>query len=160
MSLFGNDAFEWRETYFLLLRAADRPAAEQVVACLKQGHERYQLSAPQADRSGRFESITLLSPEDFSGMDITYVTGDEVSEQIDELSREIAKSTLSDGDRKKLTRLQQCDARLDVYHFENVAAKLGQDEEYLDPGSLIIVLRRLAKLCHGISVDPQSGMLM
>src|SRR5687768_10905169 len=102
MSLFGNEAYQWRETYFVLLRAIDRPTAEQVLACLKHGNEHYQVSDVQADVQGRFESLTLLSPEDFSAMDVTYITGDEVTEQIDELSREIAKSTLTDDDRKKL----------------------------------------------------------
>ena len=160
MSLFGNDAYQWRETYFVLLRAADRPTAEQVLACLKHGNEHYQVSDILADNHGKFESLTLLSPDDFSAMDVTYVTGDEVTEQIDELSREIVKSTLTEDDRKKLSRLQQCDSRLDVYHFENVAAEQDLEEGYLDPGSLIIVLRKLAKLCHGVGVDPQSGMLM
>jgi hypothetical protein len=160
MALFGNDAYQWRETYFVLLRAVDRPKAEQVLACLKHGSEQYQIADVLADEEGRFESLTLFSPDDFSAMDVTFVTGEEVTEQIDELSREIAKSTLTDEDRKRLSWLQQCDSRLDVYHFENVAAEPDMEEEYLDPGSLIIVLRRLAKLCHGVGVDPQSGMLM
>ncbi len=160
MSLFGNDAYQWRETYFVLLRAVDRPGTEQVLACLKQGNAHYQLLDVLSDIHGRFESLTILSPEDFSAMDVTYVIGNEVTEQLDELSREIAKSTLTDDDRRKLTRLQHCDARLDIYHFEHVAGSENQEEEFLDPGSLIIVLRRLAKLCHGVGVDPQSGTLM
>jgi hypothetical protein len=160
MSLFGNDGYQWRETYFLLLRAADRPALDQVIHALTHGQEHYQLRDEVADSHGRFESLTLLSPDDHSAMDITYVVGDEVSDQIDELSREIAKSTLTETDRKKLAWLQQCDARIDVYHFESISAEDGPDEEFLDPGSLIIVLKRLAKLCHGVSVDPQSGLLM
>lgn len=160
MSLFGNDSYQWRETYFLLLRSADRPLAKDVVACLKQGPEHYDLSEAQEDEKGRFESLTLISAEDFSGMDITYVVGEEVAEQIEELSRDISRSTLSDEDQKKLSRLRHCDARLDVYHFEKVATEFDQEEEYLDPGSLIIVLRRLARLCHGIGVDPQSGTLL
>jgi hypothetical protein len=160
MSLFENEGYQWRETYFVLLRAADRPKADQVVTCLKQGTEQYQIADVLADTDGGFESLTLHSPDDFSAMDVTYVTGEEVTEQIDELIREIMKSTLSDDDRKKLMWLQQCDSRLDVYHFENVAAEPDAEDEYLDPGSLIIVLRRLAKLCHGVGVDPQSGTLM
>lgn len=160
MSLFGNDEYQWRETYFVMLRAVDRPRTEPVLACLKQGRGHYELKDVLSDDHGRFESLTLLSPDDFSGMDVTYVTGNEVTEQLDELSREIAKSTLTEEDRKKLARLQQCDARLDIYHFEHMAGNNGQDEEFLDPGSLIIVLKRLAKLCHGIGVDPQSGTLM
>lgn len=160
MSLFGDDSYQWRETYFVMFRVPDRPLLDQVLACLKQGQERYQVTDPRADAHGRFESATVVSPDDFSGMDITYVTGEEVTDQIEELTREITRSTLTDDDHKKLARLQQCDARLDIYHFENMAGVQDLEEEYLDPGSLIIVLRRLARLCHGVGIDPQSGSLM
>ena len=160
MSLFGDDRFQWRETYFVLFQLTQRPLATDVVASLCQHNERYTVTDVQADEAGRFESVTLQSPDDFSAMDITFVTGEEVAEHIEELSREIEKSTLTDDGRKKLARLQRCDARFDVYHFEQVANQVGDDEDFLDPGSLIIVLKRLTKLCHGISIDPQSGMLM
>lgn len=159
MSLFGNDEYQWRETYFVMFRQTDRPSADDVVASLSQASDRHVVTDVQADDKGRFESLTLHSPDDCSAMDITYVIGEEVAEQIEELSREIAKSTLTEEGRKVLARLQQCDARFDVFHFEHVAAQ-GEDEEGLDPGSLIIVLKRLARLSHGIGVDPQSGTLM
>lgn len=160
MSLFADDRYQWRETYFVLIRSPDRPAAAAVAELLRQGAEHYDVTNVQADEEGRFEALTLFSPDDFSAMDIIYVTGDEVAEQVSELSDEIAKSALTEDGRKKLGRLQHCDARLDVYHFEQVADRPDDEEEFLDPGSLIIVLKRLARLCHGISVDPQSGTLM
>lgn len=160
MSLFGNDRYQWRETYFILFRQTDRPSAKEVAASLSQGSSRYTVTDVQGDEEGRFESLTVKSPDDFSAMDVTLVTGDEIKEHIEELSREIAKSTLTEEGRKKLARLQHCDARFDIYHFEEVASQTGEEEDYLDPGSLIIVLKRLTKLCRGISIDPQSGMLM
>jgi hypothetical protein len=160
MSLFGDDRYQWRETFFVLFRQAERPLAKDVAAALQQGNERYSVTDVQGDENGRFESLTLQSPEDFSAMDVTFVTGEEVTEQIEELSREIAKSTLTDDGRKKLQFLQQCDARFDIYHFEQVDNRAGEEDDYLDPGSLIIVLKRLGKLCHGVGVDPQSGSLM
>jgi hypothetical protein len=160
MSLFADERYQWRETYFVLFRSPDRPLASDVASLLCQGNERHEVTDVQADEYGRFESLTLFSPDDFSAMDITFVTGEEVAEQVNELSCEIAKSTLTDEGRKKLARLQHCDARFDVYHFERIAERQSEDEDYLDPGSLLIVLGRLAKLCHGVSVDPQTGTLM
>jgi hypothetical protein len=160
MSLFADERFQWRETYFVLFRSPDRPTAEEVAQLLQQGNERHQIADVQADGQGRFEALTLFSPDDFSAMDITYVTGEEVAEQVEELSCEIAKSTMTEEHRKKLARLQRCDARFDVYHFEQVAGRPSDEDDFLDPGSLIIVLKRLTKLCHGVSVDPQSGTLM
>ena len=113
-----------------------------------------------ADESGNFESLTLRSPDDFSAMDITLVTGDEVLEQIEETVREMAKMTLTEEERKKLDQLAECDARFDVFHFEQLMLDDDGDDEFLDPGGLLLVLERLAKLCQGISIDPQSGSLM
>ncbi|MGE0760862.1 MAG: hypothetical protein AB7F89_08460 [Pirellulaceae bacterium] len=160
MSLFADDRFQWRETYFVLFRSPDRPQADAVASVLRQGAERYEVTNIQADATGKFEALTLFSPDDCSAMDVIFVSGDEVAEQVNELSGEIAKSTLTDETRKKLGRLQQCDARFDVYHFERIEGHPQDDEEFLDPGSLIIVLKRLTRLCHGVSVDPQSGTLM
>src|SRR5690242_11746327 len=102
MSLFGDDRYQWRETYFVLFQLTQRPLAKNVVDSLCQHNERYSVIDVRADEEGRFEALTLQSPEDFSAMDITLVTGDEVAEHIQELSREIAKSTLTDDGRKKL----------------------------------------------------------
>ena len=55
------------------------------------------------------------------------------------------------------------DARLDVMHFERVSTDSfdDNDEEFaagaLDPGSLLNVVEALAKLTHGLPIDPASG---
>ena len=46
------------------------------------------------------------------------------------------------------------------FHFEQVAGSNHEEEDFLDPGGLLIVLERLAELCRGVSVDPQSGSFM
>jgi hypothetical protein len=157
MALFSDDRYQWRETYFVLFREADRPSAEAVKQALRDG--RSEISELKADPQGKFESVTVKSPEDFSGMDITYVTGEEVTEQIDELLRELVKQTLNDDDRTKLNTLGECNARFDIFHFEEVQADT-DDDEFLDPGALLLVLERLARLCRGVGIDPQSGSLI
>jgi len=157
MSLFGDEMYQWRETYFVLFREADRPKLERVVDALSDG--RSEISAVRGDEQGRFESITVKSPEDFSGLDITYVTGDEVTEQVEELLRDLVKQTLTDDDRQKLNFIGECDARFDVFHFEEVQSG-SEEEEFLDPGALLLVLERLARLCRGVGIDPQSGSLV
>ena len=60
-----------------------------------------------------------------------------------------------------LERLPECSARLDIYHFERTVYPEADDEDDLmDPGALLSVLQRLAELCEGIPVDPQSGILL
>lgn len=157
MSLFGDDRYEWRETYFVYLRDADRPTAAAVQETLDVG--RSEFTDLRADENGLFESVTIRSHEDFSGMDITFVTGAEVTEQIEELLRDMVKQTLTDDDRQKLNVMGECNARFDIFHFEEVASKDG-DEEFLDPGALLLVLERLARICNGVGIDPQSGSLI
>ena len=158
MSLFGDDQYQWRETYFVLFRNADRPSAESVAEELAD--DRTEVVNVRSDESGRLESLTLKAPDDFSAMDLTFVTGDEVREQVDQLLRDLAHTTLDETERGKLDQLGECDARFDVFHFEQVQMYDDAAEEILDPGGLLIVLEKLAGLCQGVGVDPQSGSLM
>jgi len=159
MSLFGNDQYQWRETYFVLFQDSTRPLAKEVVKALTQQDDRYDVTDVAADESGRLESLTIRSPEDASAMDISYVSGEEVTEQTDELLRTLAKATLSDEDREKLNFIGECDSRFDIFHFEEVSPDEA-DENYLDPGALLLVMETLARICKGVGVDPQSGTLM
>jgi hypothetical protein len=161
MSLFGDGQYQWRETYFVLFQQANRPQADGVVKALTGNDGRFQVSDVRADEEGRLESLTLKSPDDFAAMDITYVTGEEVTEQIEELSREVSKATLTEEDREKLRTLYECDGRYDIFHFEQVlSADDGSEDDFLDPAALLIVMERLSELCQGVAVDPQSGSLM
>ena len=158
MSLFGNDEYQWRETYFVLFRFKDRPVADDVVAALKNDHN--DIIDVRADESGLFESLTVKSPDDSSGMDITFVTGEEVTEHVEELLRDLVKSTLTDEDREKLNLLGDCDSRFDIFHFEQISFVGDEEDEILDPGSLLLVLEAVARLCRGVGIDPQSGSLI
>ena len=160
MSLFGDGQYQWRETYFVLFRQSDHPMANQVVEELTRDDGRFHVSNVRADEGGRLESLTLKSPDDFAAMDISFVSGEEVSEQIEELIREISRATLTDEEREKMRRLTRCDARFDIFHFEQIPPDDEEGDEFLDPAALLIVIERLSKLCHGIGVDPQSGSLM
>jgi|CXWL01.1.fsa_nt_gi hypothetical protein len=162
MSLFENDLYQWRETYFVLFPQSNRPSAAAVATALRRQDPHYEVSEVVANKAGLLESLTIRSPEDSSAMDITFVAGEEVTEQREELLNTLAKSTLRDGDRDKLNFLGECDSRFDIYHFEE-ASFVGGDEDAddpLDPGALLLVMECLAKLCQGVSIDPQSGSLM
>ena len=53
------------------------------------------------------------------------------------------------------------DARFDVYHFEEVSEIPDEEDDGpLDPGTLLLVLNKLARLCHGEALDPQTGELL
>jgi hypothetical protein len=163
MSLFENDQYQWRETYFVLFDEEHRPAAKKVEEALHELGRRFQISDVCADESGRFESLTLLSPDDYAAMDVSCVLGDEVTEQLSELTIDLERNAETEEDKAMLSRLPKCTGRLDVFHFEQHVPNGAEGDdrgEFMDPGALLIVLQQLADLCQGVAVDPQTGTLL
>ncbi|MBW3596768.1 MAG: hypothetical protein KY475_05770 [Planctomycetes bacterium] len=159
MSLFEDDHYQWRETFFVFFDERSRPSPSQFQKFLAELGSNYEVREVRTDDDGRFESATVLAPGDFAAMDITYVGGDEVTEQIEQMSEDLGNATLNAGQVEKLRKITRCNARFDIYHFEQMAEE--EDEaDMMDPGGLLIVLERLAKLCDGVGLDPQSGQLM
>lgn len=162
MSLFENQEYRWRDTYFVLFHAKDRPSAGAMLQALETLGPRFQVQETRCDEAGRFESMTLMSPDDFSAMDISFIAGDEVEEQVQTLLKGEKASQMTKEEQDKWKLLKGCDARFDIYHFERIVLSEEDDEDegFLDPGGLLIVLECLSQLCHGVSIDPQAGTVL
>ncbi len=158
MSMFENEQYRWRETYFVLFECSKRPTLEKLQQTLTKLNSRFTLTNLDADESGRFESMTVLSPDDFAALDISYLEGEEVIEQASELIEELDTTDCRAEDRARLDRIRKCDARFDVLHFEQIVNFDDEEaEEMLDPSALLVVLDALAKETNGVAVDPQAG---
>jgi len=160
MSLFENSLYQWRETYFVLHDANNRPSVSEMQTMLDQLDERYEYREIRATDDGKFEAVTIYCPTDCSAMDVTFADGEDVAEAKESLCEQLRLATLSAEDRERLAFVEKCDARLDVFHFERAVMQEEGDEEILDPGALLIILEHIAELCKGVAVDPQSGELM
>lgn len=160
MSMFENDQYRWRETYFVLFDAKNRPTLKEVQKRLSRLSCRLTLTNLSADEQGRFESVTVLAPDDFAALDVCYLSGPEVTEQAEELCEEMQAPACSKGERARVERLRHCTSRFDVLHFEQIADLEAEPDEMLDPSTLLIVLEALVELSDGVAVDPQSGTLM
>lgn len=158
MSTFESDNFRWRETYFVLFDAARRPSLQKVEQTIQRLKDHFELSQACAEEDGSFESLTVMAPDDYAALDISYVEGEEVTEQVQQLIKDLKTSTLQPGDLEKLARLPKCDGRFDLMHFEQVLE--GDEDEMLDPTALLLVMEALVKLTGGVGIDPQSGALM
>lgn len=158
MSLFEDERYVYRDTFFVLFESANRPTTEQVEKMLKALGDKYEPASLRSSE-GFFESVTIRSPHDSSAMDITLVQGEEVVEQVAELYAEFRGSTLAGDDLDKLKKLSHCNARFDVFHFEQVSMGT-DDEEMVDPGGLLLVMERLAATCDGLGIDPQSKVML
>ncbi len=162
MSLFENDEYQWRETFFVLFDEANRPDGETLKAKFAQLRRGLEIENLQSDEADRIESLTIISEEDYAGMDISYVAGEEVQEQVPHLIDEMLAAAITPEERRQAEGLADCNARLDIFHFQRVAAGGGVDDEegYLDPGGLLTVLDWLGDLVDGVVVDPQTGSVL
>lgn len=162
MSLFANGNYRWRETYFVLFEQSKLPSPLGMREALEKLGTGYEILEESIDEDGCIEAMTVVSVYDFAAMDISYVTGEEVAEQIAELQSELDDTELTQLEQAKLKRLPECNARFDIYHFQQVVDNDSDDDEdeFMDPGSLLAVLEQLAQLCDGVGVDPQAGSLM
>lgn len=161
----SDDQLEWRDTYFVLFRQADRPTLTQVEAAITESSKRLKLEHLEADEDGMFESVLVEAPQDNAAVEISYERGEAVVEQ----SIEFAKQLKDELTPKQLKFLLKADARFDIMLFERVrdgfADSGGEDDEEweggsLDPSSLLNVVGALAKLTGGLPIDPASGAVL
>jgi hypothetical protein len=161
MSLFADSRYQWRETYFVLFDRQRRPRAADVKRSLADLGPRIEIHEINADDDGYLESMTILSHADAAGMDVTYVEGEEVKEQIVQLRQEWKGKRPDQKEQPHIARALHADARFDVFHFEEITSLPDEDDDgFLDPGTLLLVLNKLSKLCHGEALDPQTGELL
>ena len=121
MSLFEDNQYQWRETYFVLFEQRDRPAAEKVVKELAKLEQHFDIKNVTANEQGQLEALTLISHDDNAAMDVTYLSGDEVREQVRELAEEMRGMPLDKEEQAKLDALAPCDARFDVFQLGEAA---------------------------------------
>lgn len=152
--------YHWRETYFILFKSADRPTLTQVEQVLGGLSDRLVLEELTANDEGQFESVRVVSPDDYAAIEINYEAGEAVVEQ----GSDLAKQLRDDAHPDQLSRLLASDARLDVMHFEQVVTlepNLDDEmDEMIDPTSLLMVVDALVELIGGVAIDPASGEIL
>lgn len=162
MSSFDNPQFQWRETFFLFHRPEKQPTVKSVERTLKQVNPRFEIREINGDADGKFASLTLIAPDAYSAIDMSYAEADELAEQIETLQKELTATDAED--REKVGRIRPTDMRLDLLHFEQIVVGEDDDDDemdaYFDPGALILVINALAKLCDGVGVDPGSATVV
>lgn len=161
MSLFADSRYQYRETYFVLFEHQHRPKAADVERLLVELGPRMEIHELAANDGGLLESMTVLSHADAAGMDIAYVEGEEVKEQVGQLRQEWKGKRPDAKEKPHLARALHADARFEIYHFEEITDLPDEEDDGpLDPGTLLLVLNKLARLCHGEALDPQTGELL
>ena len=163
MSLFGNPDYRWRETYLILFPAEHRPTVTAVRKAFASVREHLELIDVRGSEEELLESLTVHSPEDYSAMDVSYVDGEEVTEQLPELVQELRQNAADEEERGQVKLVEKSSARLDVMHFQKRSAGESEEEDedaFMDPGGVLRVLALLGRVCRGVAVDPQSGVIV
>jgi hypothetical protein len=164
MSTFDDLNYRWRETYFVFLRAANRPTVEKLQKNFGRLKTQFELTDVKGDEEGRLESARIIAAAANAAIDINFVEGEEVIEQIKQMRQEMKLTAETPEEKEKLAHIRQCDARLDVLHFQRLDESAFFDEEdqdeMIDPGALLTVLERLAELCRGVGFDPAASSVL
>ncbi len=160
MSMFEDGQYQWRETYFVLFPSQRRPKLKDVQKAITKLRQHLTLTNLAADKDGLLESLTILAPDDFAALDVSYLSGDEVREQVAQLAEEVEPSCCCEDEKKRLKELRECDARLDIFHFEQMVDADAEEDGMFDPSALLVILDTLAELTDGVSVDPQGGAML
>lgn len=160
MSLFENNLYSWRETFFVLFEEKNRPSTEATRQAILSIGGNYEISDLRESAADTFDAMTVISPDDCAAMDLTFISGEEVKEHVAELKEEFSNTGLTDEERTKLETLDQYNARFDVFHFEQLVDFSEEEDEFMDPGTVLLVLEKLAALCQGVAIDPQSSSIM
>lgn len=163
MSLFENDEYQWRETYFVFFRSEKRPDSDTVQKALRSLNSNFEVANVREGDSETLEFLTVLAPDDYAAMDISVVTGEEVAEQKEDLLKQLLENAVGE-EAKHVQAIEACDCRFDIFHFEQMVfvGRSADDEpdDFMDPGTVLLVMQKLAELCDGIAVDPQSNTLL
>ena len=159
MSLFDDPNYRWRDTFLVFFDDNQRPTIELALSAIQQ-IGKFEVQHSSASESRHIESITITSSVDLVGLEILYVAGDEVVEETEPLILELAEDAMLLGNEDSLTLLSTANARFDILHFEKITDNSNEpsdDDELMDPGSLLTVTAALADLVNGVAVDPSSA---
>tara|TARA_B110000438_G_scaffold174768_1_gene167005 strand:+ start:1328 stop:1816 length:489 start_codon:yes stop_codon:yes gene_type:complete len=159
MSLFDDSNYRWRDTFLVLFDDEQRPTVELALSAIQQ-IGKFEVRNSSESESQHIESITITSNVDLTGLEILYVAGAEVVEETEALVVELTEEAMLLGQENALVQLSAANARFDILHFEKITEnsnELSDDDELMDPGSLLTVTAALADLVNGVAVDPSSA---
>jgi hypothetical protein len=159
MSLFDDPNYRWRDTFLVLFDDEQRPTVDLALSAIQQ-IGKFEVRNSSESESQHIESITITSNVDLTGLEILYVAGAEVVEETEALVVELTEDAMLLGQENALVQLSAANARFDILHFEKITEnsnELSDDDELMDPGSLLTVTAALADLVNGVAVDPSSA---
>ena len=120
MTLFDDDRYDWRETYFVYFESSHRPKLPDVRRALKAYAPFFHILHSKSDPTGNLLEMTVASYEDHAALEIVYREGNDILNEARHLALSMEKDA-SEGEHTQLQKIAQCKTRFDVHHFEQTA---------------------------------------
>ena len=120
MTLFEDDRYDWRETYFIYFEPSHRPKLPEVRRAIKTDAPFFSVLDCKAEPDGSLVALTIASYENHAAVEIVYREGKAVQTEIQHLVRSLKKEATA-TEQTKLQKIVQYKTRLDVHHFEQTA---------------------------------------
>ena len=120
MTLFEDNRYDWRETYFIYFESSHRPKLPEIRRALHIYAPFFCILDSKAEPDGNLVAMTIASYEDHAALEIIYREGNDISAEV----RHLVHTLKQEATSKELAQLQkiiQCRARLDIHHFEQTA---------------------------------------
>ena len=121
MTLFDDDRYAWRETYFVCFESSHRPKLPDARRALQTHAPLLEVLDAQADEHENLVMLTLASYEDHAAVEVVYREGNDILDE----AKHLFHTLRGDATAKELLRLQKIvhwRTRFDVHHFEQTAA--------------------------------------
>jgi hypothetical protein len=120
MSLFNDERYTWRETYFVLFDPAMRPRLSDVRRELRHVAGALTILDSKAESGGNLLTMTVASYEDHSALEIVYREGNDVHNEICRLAEILEKGSTA-KEKERLREAKTCRAKFEILHFEQTA---------------------------------------
>jgi len=120
MTLFDDDRYDWRETYFVYFESSHRPKLPEVRRALKTYTSVFYILNSKADLNENLVEMTIASYEDHAALEIVYREGNDILTEAKHLVQSLKKEANAE-ERAQLQKIIQCKTRFDVHHFEQLA---------------------------------------
>ena len=120
MTLFEDNRYDWRETYFIYFESSHRPKLPEVRRALKTYAPFFYVLDSKADPNGNLVAMTIASYENHAALEIVYQEGNHVLTEIQHLVRTL-KNDATPEELFKLKKIVQYKTRFDIHHFEQTA---------------------------------------
>lgn len=119
-TLFDDERFTWRETFFILLEPQQRPRQDDVQALLRTVPGRVRLLDASPASGVLLGTMTVMSLDDHSAVEIRYSQDPAIAEEM----KSLAKTFLDTATHKEVALLKKAihlPAKIEMQHFEQTA---------------------------------------